>query len=202
MTFPIIPNVKFKEILHLSPRIEKIKIIQEKGIKHIILGNKEDVKNAILIAKIKEYTRGGELVNANVWIDISKPKVIIIFGRRGAGKSYDLGIIIEGLSCKNEKIKLIIENHCFLRNPIKNRSKLKHGKAFCRVNKGYVETALKKLMGDKISGLDIKFLYNDELKDACIEEVVFYKKKPTNPFINQFYSNKISFKSSNGTSEK
>jgi len=100
----------------------------------------------------------------------------------------------------DEKIKLIIENHCFLRNPIKNRSKLKHGKAFCRVNKGYVETALKKLMGDKISGLDIKFLYNDELKDACIEELVIYKKKPTNPFINQFYSNMISFKSSDGTS--
>ena len=79
----------------------------------------------------------------------------------------------------DEKIKLIIENHCFLRNPIKNRSRLKHGKSFCRVNKGYVETALKKLMGDKISGLDIKFISSDDLIDACIEELVIYKRKPS-----------------------
>lgn len=82
----------------------------------------------------------------------------------------------------DEKIKLIIENHCFLRKPIKNRNSLKHGKAFCRVNKGYVETALKKLMGDKILGLDIKFLSNDDSKDACIEELVIYKKKPKKAF--------------------
>ena len=77
----------------------------------------------------------------------------------------------------DEKIKLIIENHCFLRDPIKNRTNLKHGKAFCRVNKGYVETALKKLIGDKISGLEIKFLYNDDYKDNCVEELLFYKKR-------------------------
>jgi hypothetical protein len=80
----------------------------------------------------------------------------------------------------DEKIKLILENHCFLRDPIKNRAKLKHGKAFCRVNKGYVETALKKLIGDKISGLEIKFLYNDDYKDACVEELLFYKNKKLN----------------------
>jgi hypothetical protein len=85
-------------------------------------------------------------------------------------------IQVRDLQEDDEKIKLIIENHCFLREPIKNRANLKHGKAFCRVNKGYVETALKNLIGDKISGLEIKFLYNDDYKDACVEELLFYKK--------------------------
>ena len=75
-------------------------------------------------------------------------------------------IQVKDIQEDDEKIKLIIENHCFLRDPIKSRANLKPGKAFCRVNKGYVETALKNLIGDKISGLEIKFLYNDDYKDA------------------------------------
>ena len=106
MVFPTIPNVKFTEVLHATPPIEKVRLTRERGIKHIILDGKEEVRNAIFVGKIKEYTRGGELVNANVWIDISRPKVILTFGRRGTGKSYDLGIITEGLSCRNSKIKL------------------------------------------------------------------------------------------------
>jgi len=75
----------------------------------------------------------------------------------------------------DEKVVLVVENRCFLREPIKHRSKLEYGKAFCRVNKGYFETALKKLIGDKISKIEIKFLYNDEEKDVCVEELIFYK---------------------------
>lgn len=73
-----------------------------------------------------------------------------------------------------EKVKIVIENHCFLRTPIKNREKLQFGKAFCRVNKGYFETALKKLLGNKVRKIDINFLYNDEEKDVCVEELIFY----------------------------
>ena len=91
----------------------------------------------------------------------------------------------------DNKIKLIIENRCFLRNPIKHRSNLKYGKAFCRVNKGYVETALKELMGHKISGLDINFISNDDQKDACIEELVIYKKKQNIPLSIQLYKDSL-----------
>lgn len=75
----------------------------------------------------------------------------------------------------DEKVRLVIENHCFLRDSIKRRPKLDFGKAFCRVNKGYFETALRKMLGSKISKIDINYIENDEEKDACIEELVFFK---------------------------
>ncbi len=75
----------------------------------------------------------------------------------------------------DEKVRLVIENRCFLRDSIKRRPKLDFGKAFCRVNKGYFETALRKMLGSDISKIDINYIENDEEKDACIEELVFYK---------------------------
>ena len=75
----------------------------------------------------------------------------------------------------DEKVRLVIDNHCFLRASIKRRPKLGFGKAFCRVNKGYFETAFRKMLGSKISKIDINYIENDEEKDACIEELVFYK---------------------------
>jgi hypothetical protein len=75
---------------------------------------------------------------------------------------------------EERKIRIEIENHCFLREPIKNREKLKFGKAFCRVNKGYFETAFTELLGDKITRVEINYLDNAPEKDVCIEELNFY----------------------------
>ncbi len=74
---------------------------------------------------------------------------------------------------KDNLIKLIVENRCFLRESTKNREKLKPGKAFCRVNKGYFETAFKILI-PKVKKIEINFLENDEEKDVCVEEFNFY----------------------------
>ena len=73
-----------------------------------------------------------------------------------------------------DHFKVIIENYCFLRAPYSHREKLKPGKAFCRINKGYFETAFRKLLGDKLKKVEINFLYDDLEKDMCIEEVIFY----------------------------
>ncbi|UCC19338.1 MAG: hypothetical protein JSV62_14735 [Promethearchaeota archaeon] len=73
-----------------------------------------------------------------------------------------------------DRYRIIIENHCFLRNPISNREKLDFGKAFCRINKGYFETAFKKLLGEKIKKIEINYLENDSDKDVCVEEINFY----------------------------
>jgi len=81
---------------------------------------------------------------------------------------------IREIQKSTEKIRIIIENYCFLREPIKNREKLKFGKAFCRINKGYFETAFKILLGNKIKKIEINFLENDEERDVCIEELNFY----------------------------
>ncbi|MHA1931846.1 MAG: hypothetical protein ACW96X_04850 [Promethearchaeota archaeon] len=73
-----------------------------------------------------------------------------------------------------DKYRVLIENYCFLRKPISNREKLKFGKALCRINKGYFETAFQKLLGNKIKKIEINFLENDAEKDVCVEELIFY----------------------------
>jgi len=85
-------------------------------------------------------------------------------------------IQVRSIERTDEKIKLLIENHCFIREAIKHRAKLKPGKAFCRIPKGYFETAFKSLIGSKIKNVDINFLEDDTENDYCIEELVFYLK--------------------------
>lgn len=51
----------------------------------------------ILLGKCIESTRIGNKYDANVWLDIRTPHVVYVVGKRGSGKSYDLGIITEGL---------------------------------------------------------------------------------------------------------
>ncbi|MFX0073413.1 MAG: hypothetical protein ACFFAO_20230 [Candidatus Hermodarchaeota archaeon] len=78
----------------------------------------------------------------------------------------------------NNIIRIVIENRCFLREPIKHREKLKFGKALCRINKGYFEIALRELVGNKVNKIEINYLRNDEEKDVCIEEIKFYYSNP------------------------
>jgi hypothetical protein len=73
-----------------------------------------------------------------------------------------------------DSFKIIIENYCFLRDPYSHREKLEPGKAFCRINKGYFETAFRKLLGDKLKNVEVNFLHNDVDKNVCVEEIVFY----------------------------
>jgi len=74
----------------------------------------------------------------------------------------------------DSRIRIEIENHCFLRKSIKNRENLEFGKSFCRVNKGYFETAFSELLGNKIKRVEINYLDNNPEKDVCIEELNFY----------------------------
>jgi hypothetical protein len=83
-------------------------------------------------------------------------------------------IQIRDIEQTDEKVRIIIENHCFLRKPISHREKLNYGKSFCRTNKGYFETAFQKLLGNKVKKIEINFLENDAEKDVCVEELNFY----------------------------
>lgn len=73
-----------------------------------------------------------------------------------------------------DRYRILIENHCFLRGSIKHREKLEFGKAFCRTNKGYFETAFQKLVGSNVKKIEINFLENDVEKDVCVEELNFF----------------------------
>ena len=79
---------------------------------------------------------------------------------------------VQSIEKTGDQIRIIIENRCFLREPIKNRESLKFGSAFCRINKGYFESAFNELIN--IKNVEINFLNNDEEKDVCIEELIFY----------------------------
>jgi hypothetical protein len=68
--------------------------------KHILIGQRKyrgQTDALILLGKCIEQTRVSNKYDANVWLDIRTPHVIYICGKRGSGKSYDLGIISEGL---------------------------------------------------------------------------------------------------------
>ncbi len=71
------------------------------------------------------------------------------------------------------RIRIVIENRCYLRRLIEDREKLEFGMAFCRVNKGYFETAIKILLKDKIKKVEINYLENDEENEFCLEELIF-----------------------------
>ena len=83
-------------------------------------------------------------------------------------------IQIRNIEQTDGKVRIVIDNHCFLRLPISHREKLNYGKSFCRTNKGYFETAFQKLLGNKVKKIEINFLENDAEKDVCVEELNFY----------------------------
>ncbi len=87
-------------------------------------------------------------------------------------------IQVRDMEYHDNMLRLVIENRCFLREPIKHREKLDFGKALCRVNKGYFENAFRLLVGKKLMKIEINFLENDPLKDVCVEELKFYFNPP------------------------
>lgn len=73
--------------------------------RHIILGQRRDRGDTgalILLGKCMEQARVTNKFDANVWLDIHTPHVVYVCGRRGSGKSYDLGILAEGLALGQE----------------------------------------------------------------------------------------------------
>lgn len=69
--------------------------------RHLLMGqrrNRGDTNALILLGKCIEQARVSNKFDSNIWFDIHTPHVVYICGRRGTGKSYDLGILAEGLS--------------------------------------------------------------------------------------------------------
>lgn len=58
----------------------------------------ESSASAGLIGKVIEQSGGKSLLDYGVWLDLAFPHVIGIFGTRGTGKSFDLGVIAESVA--------------------------------------------------------------------------------------------------------
>ena len=52
---------------------------------------------AIYLGKVFEHAKTGNIIDFDVYADVSFPHVVGIFGSRGSGKSFDLGVIVEGI---------------------------------------------------------------------------------------------------------
>lgn len=72
----------------------------------IIIGRSNPTKDALAnlayIGQVIENTAGKSYLGSGVWLDIDFPHVIYVSGTRGSGKSFDLGVLIEGISALNE----------------------------------------------------------------------------------------------------
>ena len=82
-----------------------VKINRVKRGNNIVFGRKvsgEDYSNLLLLGKIYESTPKDSFLGSDAWLDTTFPHVIYITGTRGSGKSFDLGVILEGMPL-NEK---------------------------------------------------------------------------------------------------
>lgn len=104
MSFISSPTEKFAQVFDRSPYQANDPIVK---IQHIQKGNNivfgrtiqdANYNNLIFIGKVLENTIGKNYLSADVWLDITFPHVIYITGTRGSGKSFDLGVLIEGIS--------------------------------------------------------------------------------------------------------
>jgi len=76
-------------------------IAYERRGRHVFVGqrrNRGSRDALILIGKMIERGAVQNYYDSNVWLDVEHPHVIFISGKRGSGKSYDLGVIAEGLA--------------------------------------------------------------------------------------------------------
>lgn len=56
-------------------------------------------ENLIYLGKVLESCPSNNILASDVWLDVAFPHVVYISGTRGSGKSFDLGVLIEGISC-------------------------------------------------------------------------------------------------------
>ena len=78
-----------------------VKIAASPKANHVVFGGSStfsDEGNLLYLGKVYENTPGRSYLGANAWLDVSFPHVIYITGTRGSGKSFDLGVLLEGVS--------------------------------------------------------------------------------------------------------
>ncbi len=79
--------------------------LMEDGLteKNYVLGRKDKCTNAAL--NIGRYYALDSSLGSNVYVDILRPHIVLICGKRGYGKSYTIGVFIEEISLLEKRIK-------------------------------------------------------------------------------------------------
>jgi uncharacterized protein len=94
----------FGRVIEKSPYSTTDPIVKvnftEKG-KNLVFGRAlrdEDYSRLFYVGKVYETASGKSYLGCDAWLDATFPHVIYITGTRGSGKSFDLGVILEGIS--------------------------------------------------------------------------------------------------------
>ncbi|WP_123105622.1 ATP-binding protein [Acidithiobacillus sulfuriphilus] len=104
MSFSSKPGERFGTVIDKSPYTVEDPLVKiqyvSKG-QNVVFGRAlkdEDYSNLLYVGKILETTKGRSYLGADAWLDTTFPHVIYITGTRGSGKSFDLGVLVEGIS--------------------------------------------------------------------------------------------------------
>jgi hypothetical protein len=98
MTLPAFGHLAADRGIRVAEPIGRIVSI-DKG-RHLIVGQREGkgkTSDLVLIGKCLEHSKVADRYDWNVWLDTSFPHVVFIAGTRGSGKSFDIGVLVEGL---------------------------------------------------------------------------------------------------------
>ncbi len=88
-------------------------------------------------------------------------------------KYFNVEIVkVDNIQQNGTDVIVTMKNHCFLRDVIKHRSGLEMGGPLCRINKGYLEAALKLLLGEK--KVELTRTGDDPGADMCLETLRFF----------------------------
>ena len=114
MSFSTKPAERFGTVIDKSPYVVEDALVKiqyvSKG-QNVVFGRTIDgtnYSNLLYVGKVLETTKGRSYLGADAWLDTTYPHVIYITGTRGSGKSFDLGVLVEGIS------------HLTAASPIKN----------------------------------------------------------------------------------
>ncbi|MCY4427744.1 MAG: ATP-binding protein [Halieaceae bacterium] len=104
MSFSTKSSERFGRVLEKSPYavedpLVKIQYVQRGN--NVVFGRTltgDDHDNLLYVGKVLETAKGRSFLGADAWLDTTFPHVIYITGTRGSGKSFDLGVLVEGIS--------------------------------------------------------------------------------------------------------
>jgi len=89
-------NVSFHRVYSVTPSLE-LSSMNDNNLDLVIGQEKNsETSNAIFLGKLIEVGQGKK----NIWMDTTRAHTIYLMGKRRSGKSYSLGVIMEGLISK------------------------------------------------------------------------------------------------------
>lgn len=104
MSFSTKSAERFGTVIDKSPYLVEDPLVKIQYVpkgQNVVFGRTlkgENYSNLLYVGKILESTKGKSYLGADAWLDTTFPHVIYITGTRGSGKSFDLGVLVEGIS--------------------------------------------------------------------------------------------------------